>query len=149
MMICKMKTEDAFRELSRLPRDYMDWLHHMDVPPHLKDLLRKVITVLLRKINVPNDEVNEFIKKIDERGISEMVSIDEYDVQETRKIARAEARAEIKAEIEQEKREKREAELQAGVLARLLMENGFSEKTIAESLKTTEQKVRDLVSAGT
>ena len=52
---------------------------------------QRVITLLLRKIDVPQDEIEKFVEKIDERGISEMLAIENYSVQETRRLARAEA----------------------------------------------------------
>ena len=38
------------------------------------------------------DEIDVFMEKIDERGLSEMLSIEDYDVQETRREAREEER---------------------------------------------------------
>ena len=91
MMIDKLKTAEAFSELGKLPKEYIERLNKMNVPPHLKELLVKVITVLLRKIDVPQDEIDMFVDKIDERGISEMLAIENYSVQQTRREARAEA----------------------------------------------------------
>jgi len=83
-----------FSELGRLPKEYIERLNDMNVPPHLKELLVKVITVLLRKINVPQDEIDIFVENIVERGLSKMLSIENYNVQETRREAREEARKE-------------------------------------------------------
>ena len=49
----------------------------------LKELLVRVITLLLRKIDVPQDEIDKLVEGIDERGISEMLAIENYNVQET------------------------------------------------------------------
>jgi len=92
MMIDKLKTAEAFSELGKLPKEYIQRLNDMNVPTHLKELLVKVITVLLRKINVPQDEIDVFVENIDERGLSEMLSIENYNVQETRREAREEER---------------------------------------------------------
>jgi len=94
MMIDKLKTAEAFSELGKLPKAYIERLNDMNVPPHLKELLVKVITVLLRKIDVSQDEIDVFVEKIDERGLSEMLSIENYSVQQTRREARAEAEME-------------------------------------------------------
>ena len=94
MMIDKLKTAEAFSELGKLPKAYIERLNDMNVPPHLKELLVKVITVLLRKIDVSQDEIDVFLEKIDERGLSEMLSIENYSVQQTRREARAEAEME-------------------------------------------------------
>ena len=91
MMIDKLKTAEAFSELGSLPKEYVGRLSNMNVPPHLMELLVKIITMLLRKINVPQDEIYSLVEKIDERGISEMLAIEDYDVQETRREARADA----------------------------------------------------------
>ena len=57
-----------------------------------------VITVLLAKINVPSEEINEIVNKIEEVGVKEMFAIVNYDVQETRQAAHSEGIAEGKAE---------------------------------------------------
>ena len=50
-------------------------------------LLVRVVSVLLSKINVPQNEIEKMVSKIDERGVSAMLSIEDYDVQETRREA--------------------------------------------------------------
>ncbi|MCL1883438.1 MAG: Rpn family recombination-promoting nuclease/putative transposase [Defluviitaleaceae bacterium] len=87
MMVDKLKTAEAFSELGKLPKEYIERLKDMNVPPHLKELLVKVITVLLHKINVPQSEINALVERIDERGVSEMLAIENYDVQATRREA--------------------------------------------------------------
>ena len=66
MMVDKLKTAEAFSELGKLPKEYIERLKDMNVPPHLKELLVKVITVLLRKIDVPQDEIDVLVERIDE-----------------------------------------------------------------------------------
>ena len=61
-------------------------------------LLVTVITVLLDKINVPQNEIREFVDRIDERGVSAMLAIEDYDVQETRREAKYEGKIEGKIE---------------------------------------------------
>ena len=178
MMIDKLKTAEVFGKMGALREKYGERLNSMDVPPHLKELLVRVATLLLRKINVPQEEIEKFVEAVDERGVSEMLSIEDYDVQETRRLAREEGREEARAEAEREKQEaerklqeaerkkqeaelikqeaerkkqeaeqkKQEAEQHAGALAQLLLKQGISPKSIAESLKITEQNVMELVS---
>jgi len=86
----KQKTAEAFSELGRLPKEYIQRLNDMNVSTHLKELLVKVITVLLRKITVPQDEIDVLVENIDERGLSEMLAIENYDVQEARAVAEQE-----------------------------------------------------------
>ena len=112
---------------------------------------------------MPQEEIEKFAERIDERGISEMLAIENYDVQETRRLAREEERrmrlaaerekqdaVRKQQEAERKKQEavckKQEAEWQAGALAQLLLKQGLSPKSIAESLATTEQKIIELVS---
>ena len=156
MIVDKLKTAEAFKEMRRLREGYGEQLERLDVPPHLKELLVRVITLLLRKINVPQEEVEKFVEAIEERGVSEMLLIEDYDVQETRRQARAEVEQEReeaerkRQEAEQKRQEaeqkKQEAEHQAGTLAQLLLKQGISLKSIAESLKITEQNVMELIS---
>jgi len=94
MMVDKLKSAEAFSEFGKLPKDYIEQLDSMNVPPHLKELLVRIITMLLRKIDVPQDEIDVLVEKLDERGISQMLAIENYSVQETRREARAEARLE-------------------------------------------------------
>ena len=96
-----------------------------------------------------------------------MLAIENYNVQETRRQAREEERlkrldAERRAketerkakrkvkEAERKKQEaeskKQEAERQAGALVQLLIKQGASPKSIAESLSTTEHKIIELIS---
>ena len=135
MMVDKLRTAEAFHELGKLREEYGAQLNNLDVPPHLKELLVKVITLLLRKISVPQDEIEKLVEEIDERGISEMLAIENYNVQETRKQAK-----------EEERRKRLEAERQAGALVQLLLKQGLSPVSIAESLATTEQKIIELIS---
>ena len=86
MIVDKLRTAEAFSELGKLREDYGEQINNLNVPPHLKELLVQVITLLLRKIDVPQDEIDNFVEKIDERGISEMLAIEDYDVQEIRRL---------------------------------------------------------------
>ena len=87
MMVDKLKTPEAFYELGKLPKEQID---NINIPPHLKELLVKVFTVLLTRIDVPQNEIKSFVEKIDERGVSEMIAAGVYSVQETRRETREE-----------------------------------------------------------
>jgi len=126
MMVDKLKTAEAFSELGKLPKEYIERLEDMNVPPHLKELLVKVITVLLRKINVPQDEIDVLVERIDERGVSEMLSIENYNVQAIRREAdqqRAEAVQQLKAMI------------------RAMLDKGSTVTEIASIMNVTEDDV--------
>ena len=123
-------TLEAFSELGKLPKEYIERLKDMNVPPHLKELLVKVITVLLRKIDVPQDEIDVLMERIDERGVSEMLAIENYSVQAMRREA-AQERAEA---IQQ---------LRSAVKA--LFDKGSTITEIASILNTTEENVTALL----
>jgi hypothetical protein len=52
----------------------------------------KVGTVLLTRINTPRNEFDSFVEEIDKRSVSAMLTLENYDVQETRRLAREEER---------------------------------------------------------
>jgi len=110
MMIDKIKSAEEFDEIGKLPKEYSERLNNMNVPPHLMELLVKVITVLLRKIDVPQDEVDEFLERIDERGVAEMLAIADYNVQETRRLAKEESDRRAEEERSKAEEERRRAE---------------------------------------
>jgi hypothetical protein len=57
----------------------------------LNKLIADVIMVLLRRINVPDEEIEKITEPIYERKVHTMFDwIEGYDVQETRRIARSE-----------------------------------------------------------
>ena len=116
-------------------KEYADSLSNMNVPPHLKELLVKIITMLLRKIDVSQDEIDSLVEKIDERGVSEMLAIENYSVQETRKVARAEGRAEGKAEAENLLR----------TAIRSLLNKGNTITEVADLMEISEQVITDLL----
>ena len=93
MIIDKIKAPDGIRMLRELPADYVERLA-LNIPERLKELITDVITVLLTKINVPRDEIDSVVERIEQRGINEMFAIENYDVQETRREAKEEGKIE-------------------------------------------------------
>jgi predicted transposase/invertase (TIGR01784 family) len=94
MLIDKVHDERGLRALRELPSDYFEKLT-LNIPPHLNKLLADVVTTLLRRVNVPADEIAEVTDKIYERKANKMFEwIEGYDVQETRRIARFEGKRE-------------------------------------------------------
>jgi len=150
MMIDKLKTAEAFEELGKLPNVYVERLKQMNVPPHLKELLVKVITVLLRKINVTQDEIDDLVERIDERGVSEMLAIENYDVQETRRQARAEAdaqRAEADAQRAEADAQRAEAKAQLRVAVRALVNKGSTTAEVADIMSLPEKDILEMLQA--
>jgi hypothetical protein len=94
MLIDKIKTADSIHTLGDLPSGYMEKLA-LNIPPHLNKLIADVITLLLTKINIPQDEVETITNRIHRKEYQTMFTlIEEYDVQATRRDAREEGRKE-------------------------------------------------------
>ena len=90
LLIDKITSEDGVSMLGSLPPDYIEELR-LNIPSHLHKLLADVITVLLKRINVPKSEIDVITEKIYTRRFQEMfAAFDNYDVQETRRIAKHE-----------------------------------------------------------
>ena len=62
MMVDKLRTAEAFEEMGRLREKYGEKMNSLNVPPHLKELLVRLISLLLMKINVPKDEIEKFVE---------------------------------------------------------------------------------------
>jgi len=132
MMVDKMKDPETFKEWGKLSKEKLDSLN---IPRHLKELLVKVISVLFTRIDVPQDEIKDFVEKIDERGVSELIAAGVYSVQETRREARAEGRAEVTREYE--------PRLSAAIKA--LIDTGRTISEIAALMNMSENDVLGLV----
>lgn len=62
-------------------------------------LIGKIISVLLLRMNVPKEEVADFTDRVERRDFTMLFeNFEAYDVQETRRISRAEGKAEGRAE---------------------------------------------------
>jgi len=138
MMIDKLKTPDDLSNWGKIPKEYVHQLEAMNIPPHLKELLVRVITVLLRKIDIPQDEINNFVEKIDERGISEMLTLENYSVRETRLEAKAEAWEEARQLVE-----KTEHHLKSAIKA--LLDKGITIVEVATIMDMTEQEIKGFI----
>lgn len=58
-------------------------------------LIGKIISVLLLRMNVPKEEVADFTDRVERRDFTMLFeNFEAYDVQETRRISRAEGKAE-------------------------------------------------------
>ena len=148
MIISKLKTAEALAELGKLPKEYIEQLKQINIPPNLQELLTKVITVLLQKIDVPQDEIDDLVERIDERGVSEMLAIENYSVQETRRIASEEAeRKRVEAERQKAETElqltKTKNQLKSAVQA--LLDKGNTVTEVATIMNVTEKDIKDLL----
>ena len=89
MLINRIRNAEEFKEL-RLPDDYLSSLLEKS-PQDVLGVIARVTAVVLRKINVPEDEIQDMVDRIKER--KHMALFDNfvgYDVQEERRRSRAE-----------------------------------------------------------
>jgi hypothetical protein len=90
MLFDKLDRPEDLRALRDLPDDYAENLKR-NMPPHLHKLLADTAATLLRRINVPEEEIDRIADRIYKRRFHEMFrGMKGYDVQETRRIAREE-----------------------------------------------------------
>lgn len=89
MLINRIRNAEEFKELN-LPDDYLSSLLEKS-PQDVLGVIARVTAVVLRKINVPEDEIQDMVDRIKER--KHMALFDNfvgYDVQEERRRSRAE-----------------------------------------------------------
>ena len=109
LIVDKVKKSEDIKKLKELPEQFIEEMSKK-VPESFLKIFRDCVELLLRKANVPAEEMGEITKKIYERRFNAMFEfIDGYDVQATRKQAREEAREEALREanskFETEKKE--------------------------------------------
>ena len=80
--------------MKEIPAEYFEELSEK-TPQYLLELIGKIIAVFLYRLNVPRREVEQFTDQI-KGGEFQMLfdSFEAYDVQETRRISKAEGKAE-------------------------------------------------------
>ena len=141
MLIDKIKKADnEISLLSKLPQDYLEKIQ-LEMPAHLRELLSNVITVLLKRVNMPDDEINEITGRIQEKGVEEMFAgWDNYDIQETRRIAKEEGREEG---AEKERFNAREEKRQMIIG---MKNEGFDDVVIAKIIKLPIEEIKEICS---
>ena len=98
MLVDKLRSAADFGNLSEIPEEYFENLSR-NSPESVLKLIGKIISVLLLRLNVPREEAAEFTDRIERRDFTVLFeNFEAYDVQETRRISRAEGKAEGKAE---------------------------------------------------
>ena len=102
MLLDKIRSFDGQRLLSKLPDNYIERLR-LNIPDHLLKLLSDVITVLMKRISVPENEISTVTERLYERRLQEMFALlEDYDVQATRREAKEEGKEEGKKEGREE-----------------------------------------------
>lgn len=89
MIINKLQDAADFAKIGdSVTKEYISALTE-NTPEYLLDIIAKVIEILLRKMNVPFDEAEEFSMQVKERRMSELFeNFKGYDVQATRREER-------------------------------------------------------------
>ena len=73
MLIDKLDFRDSDSILSKLPMEYFNELA-LNIPPHLNKLLSDVLTLMLKRINASEPDINEIMQYIDKRRYQTMFS---------------------------------------------------------------------------
>lgn len=89
MLLNKLQEAADLKGLSQFAK--MDNKVLENTPEYLLDIIAKITTALLYRLNVPEEEVNEVVGQIKEKKMPVLFEhFEGYDVQATRKEARAE-----------------------------------------------------------
>lgn len=140
MLINQLRSSEDFKELKDIPEEYFEHLEQ-NTPEYLLRLISKIIAVFLYRINVPRKEVETFTDQVERREFSMLFdSFEAYDVQETRRVSKAEGKAEGKAEVVGIIRKKLQKKMSLEDIADLLeLDKGYIEK-LAELIRMYEDK---------
>lgn len=93
-LINKLRSSSDFKELQNLPPEYFESLIR-NTPEYLLELISKILAVFLYRLNIPRKEVEHFTDQIKRRDFDMLFdSFEAYDVQETRRVSRAQGRLE-------------------------------------------------------
>ena len=99
MLVDKLQSAADFRTLKELPEGYLEEIAR-ESPESVLKLIGKILAVLLVRLNVPKEEVEEFTDRIERREFGMLFEhFEAYDVQETRRISREEGREEARVAL--------------------------------------------------
>jgi hypothetical protein len=138
MLIDKVRdSEDMESMFSGLPTNYVEALCDAEkIPPPLLKIVSDCIMLLLKRAEVPKEEIEAVTEKIYARKVNEMFEIlDGYSVTKTRIQAKKEARAELKEEVKAEVKEEVKAEVKEEVKAEVKEEVKAEDKEERENEK--------------
>ena len=98
MLVDKLRSAADFHNLKTIPEEYFENISR-NSPESVLKLIGKIISVLLLRMNVPKEEVADFTDRVERRDFTMLFeNFEAYDVQETRRISRAEGKTEGRAE---------------------------------------------------
>ncbi len=93
MLLNKLQCAEDFKNLPDMQKV---WQMCKNSPEYLVDIITKIFTLLLSKMNLPQEDVEEYIGNIKEGTMPELFeNFQRIDIQAARKQAMAEGRAEI------------------------------------------------------
>ncbi|GMO49667.1 MAG: hypothetical protein Ta2G_06720 [Termitinemataceae bacterium] len=130
LLVDKIRNPDDIKLFNSISNDYIENTT-FNVPESLKKLLADVIRALLLKINVPQEEIENFTEKINKRRSNIMFDFEGlsgYDVQETRRLARQEGWQEA------EQKERQKASQKEKAIADYLRTQGISDELIKNAM---------------
>ena len=95
MMLNRLQKTADFAVLQReVPQEYLERVT-AQTPEYLLGIIGQAVEILLGRLNVPREEARRFADQVKERKVGELfANFQGYDVQETRRIAKAEGLAE-------------------------------------------------------
>ena len=133
MLVDKLQSAADFRTLKDLPEGYLEEIAR-ESPESVLKLIGKILAVLLVRLNVPKEEVEEFTDRIERREFGMLFEhFEAYDVQETRRISREEGR--------EEGREEARVALVEAILELLADKGSISEKAEEKIKEETDLEV--------
>ena len=91
MLINRLKSVEEFKQLN-LPKEYLESIDSR-MPADVRDIIVRIVDTMLRKINVPEDRINDFTDQIKEARMGQFMehfNEEGYDWQATRNRALAE-----------------------------------------------------------
>ena len=99
MLINKLQSIDDMEQFSSLPAHKLEEILK-NTPDYLLDIIVNVLRAFLRKVNVPEDEMETIVSKVKEKKMGELfANMDKMDIQaERRKTAEAQRRADEERE---------------------------------------------------
>lgn len=90
MLVNKLRNSADFVKLQDIPPEYFERLSE-STPEYLLKVISKIISVFLSRLNVPKEEIGDFTGRIERREFTMLFdSFEAYDVQETRRVSKAE-----------------------------------------------------------
>ena len=124
----KVKKAGDIKQLKALPEQFIEAMAQK-VPEYFLKIFRDCIELLLKRINVPDKEIEQITEKIYERRFNTMFDIiDGYDVQATRKQAREEALKEFEYDVQATRKQAKEE----------------AEKKFAKEIKNKDEEIKKL-----